>query len=106
MSRGCWLAAVMLILPASPALAQWMLLSREQGCVSTQMLVRMERLEQAPATPDEFAQAMRARGHKVTVGLPEGFPASMTGKAVMVRYSDSRAPIFVLNEVCGRDAPR
>jgi hypothetical protein len=87
-------------LGASAAHAQWMLFGREAGCVSMQQLVRMERLDRAPATPEEFADAMRARGHKVTLGLPEGFPADMQGKAVMVRYGESRAPIFLRMELC------
>jgi hypothetical protein len=78
----------------------WMLLSRESGCGSLQMLMKMERLPQAPSTPDEFASMMRARGHTVTVTLPEGFPPDMVGKAVMVKYAESRAPIFVRADLC------
>jgi hypothetical protein len=86
------------------ALAQdaWMLLSRESGCASLQLLVKMERLSHAPASPDEFAAMMRARKHVVTVGLPDGFPREMADKAVMVKYADNRAPVFLRAELCGR----
>lgn len=79
-----------------------MLLSRESGCGSLQMLMKMERLPQAPSTPDEFAAMMRARGHPVTVGVPDGFPKEMAGKAVMVKYAENRAPIFVRADLCGK----
>jgi hypothetical protein len=49
---------------------------------------------------------MRARGHTVTMGLPEGFPREMTGKAVMVKYAESRAPVFLRAELCGRASPQ
>jgi hypothetical protein len=45
---------------------------------------------------------MRARNHPVTVGLPDGFPREMAGKAVMVRYGENRMPIFVQAELCDR----
>jgi hypothetical protein len=84
------------------ALAQetWMLLSRESGCAGLQLLVKMERLPHAPSSPDEFAAMMRARNHSVSVGLPDGFPREMAGKAVMVKYAENRAPIFVRSELC------
>ena len=88
----------------STVLAQeaWMLLSRESGCASLQMLVRMERLTQAPSSPDDFAAMMRARDHQVIMGLPEGFPPEMKGKAVMVKYADNRAPVFLRAEQCAK----
>jgi hypothetical protein len=92
------------LMPAAAAHAQeaWMLLSRESGCVSLQMLVRMERLPQAPSSPEEFAAMMRARGHQVAVTLPDGFPKEMAGKAVMVKYAENRAPVFLREELCRR----
>lgn len=45
---------------------------------------------------------MRARNHPATVEFPDGFLREMTGKAVMVRYADNRAPIFVRAELCER----
>ncbi|MFM9887787.1 MAG: hypothetical protein ACKVQT_32580 [Burkholderiales bacterium] len=95
------LFAVIIPAPAAHAQQEWMLLSRESGCGSLQMLMKMERLPQAPSSPDEFAAMMRARGHSVTVGLPEGFPNEMTGKAVMVKYAENRAPVFLRAELCG-----
>ncbi len=79
-----------------------MLLSRESGCVSLQLLVKMERLPRAPTSPEDFAAMMRARDRQVTVGLPDGFPPEMTGKAVMVKYAENRAPVFVRAELCER----
>lgn len=90
---------------AIPAYAQdaWMLLSRESGCVSLQLLVKMERLPHAPASPEEFAAMMRARNHSVTMSLPDGFPREMSGQAVMVKYADNRAPVFVRPALCSRE---
>jgi hypothetical protein len=88
--------------PAAHAQETWMLLSRESGCVSLQLLVKMERLPHAPSTPEEFAAMMRARDRQVTVGLPDGFPPEMTGKVVMVKYAENRAPVFMRAELCGR----
>ena len=79
-----------------------MLLSRESGCINLQMLVKMERLPQAPSSPEEFATMMRARGHQVTVRLPDGFPPEMAGKAVMVKYAENRMPVFLRTELCGK----
>ncbi|MSQ21368.1 MAG: hypothetical protein EXR39_17945 [Betaproteobacteria bacterium] len=62
--------------------------------------MKMERLVKAPASPEEFASMMRARGHAVTVGIPDGFPKDMAGKAVMVKYAENRAPIFLRAELC------
>ncbi len=77
-----------------------MLVSRESGCASLQLLLRMERLERAPASPEEFAAMMRARGRNVSMGLPDGFPADMAGKVVVVKYAENRAPIFLRTELC------
>jgi hypothetical protein len=94
------LALLVTLAPAAQAQQRWMLLSRESGCESLQGLVRMERLPHGPSSPDEFAAMMRARNHSVSVGLPDGFPREMTGKAVMVKYAENRAPNFVRSELC------
>jgi hypothetical protein len=47
-----WLFAASIAAHAQNA---WMLASRESGCVGLQLLVKMERLSHAPASPDEFA---------------------------------------------------
>ncbi len=78
----------------------WMLLSRESGCLDLHMLARMERLPQVPSSPDEFAAMMRARNHTVTMTLPAGFPPKWAGKAVMVKYAENRAPVFLRTELC------
>jgi hypothetical protein len=98
----CIAASMAVHLPAAQAQDAWMLLSRESGCVSLKFLVQMERLPHAPSSPEEFAEMMRARNHPVTVGLPDGFPREMAGKAVMVRYGENRMPIFVRAELCDR----
>ena len=101
MIERCAIAMCAALLAAPSALAQeWMLLSRESGCVSLQLLVKMERLAQAPSSPDEFAAMMRARGHAVSVSLPDGFPQDMAGKAVMIRYAENRAPVFLRADLC------
>jgi hypothetical protein len=104
--KQSWMALALFgTLPWS-ALAQetWMLLSRESGCVGLQLLVKAERLAHTPASPDEFAAMMRARNHSVSMGLPDGFPREMSGKAVMVKYAENRAPIFVRSELCAAAA--
>lgn len=98
----CVVASMAVPMPAALAQDAWMLLSRESGCVSLQLLVKMERLPHAPSSPEEFAAMMRARNHPVTVGLPDGFPREMAGKAVMVKYAENRMPIFVRAELCDR----
>ncbi len=85
---------------AAHAQGAWQLLSRESGCTGLDLLVKMERLEKAPSSPEEFAAMMRARGHAVTVGIPDGFPKDLAGQAVMVKYADNRAPIFLRAELC------
>jgi hypothetical protein len=93
---------VLLAAMIAPAYAQdgWMLLSRESGCIGLDLLTKMERLAKPPASPEEFAAMMRSRGHTVTIGIPEGFPPALAGKAVMVKYAENRAPIFLQAELC------
>ena len=102
-SLGTGLALVLICAAEVAASAEdWMLLSRESGCVGLQMLANMERLPRAPSSPEAFAAMMRERGHSVTVGLPDGFPNDMTGQVVMVRYAENRAPIFLRAAWCAR----
>ena len=85
-----------------PAASQptWYLLAREAGCVDLQAMVRMAGLSRAPVSPENFAQMLRDRGEQVEVGLPEGFPQELAGKAVQVRYGNGKSPIFVQEEIC------
>jgi len=78
----------------------WMLFSREGGCMDPAMLARWEQLPRIPVSPEDFAAMLRPRYPGLTIGLPEGFPPEMTGKAVMVRYAANRAPIFVRADFC------
>lgn len=96
------LGAIALSAPIAQA-QEWMLLSRESGCVSLQVLVKMEKLPQTPASPDDFAAMMRARHPSVTMALPDGFPREMNGRAVMVKYAGNRAPVFLRADLCPRD---
>ncbi len=95
---------LLLLASAGNALAgeeSWRLFARDDGCVSLQLLVRAENLQRAPVSPEDFAGMMRARGEKVSIGLPEGFPSELLGKAVQVKYGDD-AVLFVTEEVCRR----
>jgi hypothetical protein len=101
-----WLLPVsmvlLLLVSATHVLAgekSWRLFARDDGCVSLQLLVRAENLQRAPVSPEDFAGMMRARGEKVSVGLPEGFPAELIGEAVQVKYGDD-AVLFVTEEIC------
>ncbi len=82
------------------ATEEWFLLSREDGCVGLDLLARGERLARVPRGPQDFAAMMRERGHRVSVGLPDGFPMDLDGRAVMVRYAENRAPVFVREDLC------
>ena len=94
---------VLLTLFAAPAFggeSRWFLISREGECLELEKLARHENLPRTPATPEEFAEMMRARGYRVTVGLPDGFTAEFSGKVVQVKVRDNMAPIFVRKEIC------
>lgn len=58
---------------------QWMLLSRESGCGSLQLLVKIKCLPHAPSSPEELAKMMRARpsGER---GITRWFPATNGGQ--------------------------
>jgi hypothetical protein len=80
--------------------SSWFVLSREDGCVSLDVLASGDRLPRAPVSPDDYAAMMRDRGHHVTVGPPPGFPPELAGKVVMVKVRDDRAPVFARADVC------
>jgi hypothetical protein len=83
-----------------PPASGWSVLSRSEGCVPLDVIVRGDRLPRLPVSPDDYADMMRARGHTVTVDLPPGFPPDLAGKVVMVKVRDDRAPVFVRDDVC------
>lgn len=96
-------AILLLGLFVSPVFAgepEWFLMSREDGCIGLELLVKREQLPKTPATPEEFAVMMRARGYQVTLGLPEGFPPELSGKVVQVKVRENMAPVFVREEIC------
>lgn len=78
----------------------WFLISRDDGCVDPGLLVKREKLPRTPASPEEYAQMLRDRGERVTLGLPEGFPPELASKVVQVKSGESKAPIFVSGEIC------
>jgi len=95
---------VLLLLVTPLASAQqptWYLLSREEGCVDLKLLVDAERLSRVPVSPEDYAQMMRERSEKVTVGLPPNVPSEFNGKLVQVTVgSEEGGPVFVKDEVC------
>ena len=72
-------------LPASAQESTWYLLSREDGCLELQILVKAEKLSRAPVSPDDFARMMRERGEQVVVEPLADMPEDFTGKAVQVK---------------------
>lgn len=98
-----WLLILVALVPSAGSAQQphWYLLSREQGCVELTTLVEAYSLPRAPTSPDDYAQMMRERGKKVTLGLPKEVPADFNGKIVQVRVGDDDGgPVFVTDEVC------
>lgn len=100
MTAALGLLAMLLTAQAGAGDPAWLLLSREDGCVDAQLLARRERLPRGLKTPEEFAAAMRAKGHAVTLELPPGFPPELAGRVVMMRVRDDLAPVFVREDVC------
>lgn len=98
------IVACLSLLFALPARAQpaWYVLAHDDGCIEPRLLMKSKALalSRAPASPEDFAQMMRERGKSPTIGLPNGFPAELTGKVVQVSVSDSMAPIFATAETC------
>ena len=90
----------LVLAPVAWGQGEWMLLTREDGCVGVGILMRKERLDHVPASPDDFATMIRPHYPEVRVGLPDGFPSDMADRVVMVRYAEIRAPIFVRADVC------
>jgi hypothetical protein len=84
----------------APPPVAWSVLSREEGCVAPDVLMRGDRLPRVPVSPDDYAAMLRARGESPTLGLPPRFPPDMTGKVVMVQVRPDRAPVFVREDVC------
>ena len=88
------------VLPVSAQASGWFVLAREDGCMDPKVLVKADGLPRVPASPDDYAQLMRARGATVTLGLPAGFPAELAGRVVQVTIGPSKAPVFVREDVC------
>ncbi|MCC7016429.1 MAG: hypothetical protein IT564_04415 [Rhodospirillales bacterium] len=97
---GVIFAAILTWASAASATEEWFLLSREDGCVGLDLLARGERLARVPRDPEDFAAMMRERGHRASAGLPDGFPIDLAGRAVMVRYAENRAPVFMREDLC------
>ena len=99
-----------LLAMTTPFLAEasdWQLLSREEGCIPTETLVRGERLPHAPSSPEDLAAMLRAQGRTAEIVPVPGFPAEMAKDFVMVRMGNDGAPIFVRSHACARiDAGR
>lgn len=94
-----------LALCACPVIAQtpeWQLMTREDGCVSLQLLVRMMRLPRSPVSPEDFAQMLQERGETAVLGPLENSPPELIGQVVQVRLANGKAPIFARPEVCRR----
>lgn len=77
-------------------------MTREDGCVSLQLLVRMMQLPRAPLSPEDFAQMLRERGETAVLGPLENSPPELNGQVVLVRLANGKAPIFARSEVCRR----
>lgn len=103
---GTWSILTLIALGLSSATSQtlagedsWYLFARDDGCIALQLLVSAENLKRAPVSPEDFAGMMRARGEQVSIGLPEGFPSELLGKAVQVKYGGN-AVLFLTEEIC------
>jgi hypothetical protein len=92
-------------LPASAQQPTWYLLSRDDGCIDLQILVKAEKLSRVPVSPEDFAMMMRARGEVVAVGPLADSPAELIGKAVQVTVGNDMAPVFVTEEICRKIDP-
>lgn len=87
--------------------SDWQLLSREEGCVPTEAIVRSEQLPHAPTSPEDFAAMLHAQGRTAEIVSVPGFPAETVKDFVMVRMGDGGAPVFVRSYACARiDAGR
>jgi hypothetical protein len=98
------------VLVTSSALAQqptWYLMSREEGCVEPKELVDLGIVERAPVSPEDYAQMLRSRGKKVTLGLPPGFPSEFSGKIVQIKVGGEDGGVaFATEEVCRKRTNR
>lgn len=92
---------VLAAMAAAPARAEdWKLFSRDLECLDLGILVRMERLPRAPASPEDFIALLGERGRGAELGLPKGFPAELEGRIVQVRLASGKGPIFIREGVC------
>ena len=83
----------------------WFVLTRSYGCTDVKHLAATEKLPRVPASPTEYADMMRARGHNVTLGLPTGASPALAEKAVMVTVNKDRR-VFLQEELCEKpEAP-
>lgn len=97
------LASFIFALATSMASAQqsdWYVLSREDGCMDPNVLVKAEKLSRLPLSPEDYAAMMRERGEAVTIGPAPNFPTELAGKVVQVHVGRSKAPVFVKEEIC------
>jgi hypothetical protein len=83
----------------------WFVLTRSYGCTDVKYLAETERLPRVPASPKEYADMMRARGHAVTVGLPPGATPDLAEKTVMVTVNKDRR-VFLQEELCEKPEPK
>jgi len=95
-------ALALCALPAVAQIPEWQLMSREEGCVSPQLVVRMMRLPRAPVSPEDFAWMIRERGESATLGPMENSPPELIGSVVQVRLANGKALLFARPEVCRR----
>ena len=100
MIRAPSLAAVALLTAVGTVEAgAWFVLTRSYGCTEIKYLAQTEKLPRVPASPAEYADMMRARGHTVTVGLPTGATPDLADRAVMVTVNKDRR-VFLQEELC------
>jgi hypothetical protein len=100
MLRLLFLLLLLVALPASAQQPTWYLLSREDGCIDLQILVKAEKLSRVPVSPEDFAMMMRERGNEVAVGPLADSPPDLIGKVVQVTIGTGKAPVFVTEEIC------
>jgi hypothetical protein len=94
-------ALLLVALPASAQQPTWFLLSREGGCVDLKALVDLGAASRVPVSPEDYAQMMRERGKKVTLGPPPDVPSELNGKMVQATTGgEDGGPVFARDEVC------
>jgi hypothetical protein len=99
-AAGLLLLILLAALPASGQQPTWHLISRDDGCVDLQFLVRMEKLSRVPVSPEDFGRMMQERGEQVLVSpLPDSTP-DLVGKVVQVKVGNWKTLVFVTEEIC------